>query len=295
MREREFAGLQLQEGAAPAWGLSYADLEPWYELAESLYRVHGRAGCDPTEPRRKADYALPPRPVEPFLDELRQGLERHGVSPYPLPLSWSDSPVDPSGDAELFGVDPARQCASVTVRGGAEVTQLHVNPSGSEVKGVQARIDGQSWLFTAHQVVLAAGAINTAAILLRSANDRHPLGLANGSDQVGRNLMKLQQTSILQLAAVSNSGRYGRSYGITDFLWGDSNVSFPLGAIANGGGVLQDALFAESPPVLSLVSIQRKMRARSVGGLAYPWVHGAWGGLHGEEQQSRARRWTQRQ
>jgi choline dehydrogenase-like flavoprotein len=254
MREREFAGLQLQEGAAPAWGLSYADLEPWYDLAESLYRVHGRAGCDPTEPRRKADYALPPRPVEPFLDELRQGLERHGVSPYPLPLSWSDSPVDPSGDAELFGVDPARQCASVTVRGGAEVTQLHVNPSGSEVKGVQARIDGQSWLFTAHQVVLAAGAINTAAILLRSANDRHPLGLANGSDQVGRNLMKLQQTSILQLAAVSNSGRYGRSYGITDFLWGDSNVSFPLGAIANGGGVLQDALFAESPPVLSLVS-----------------------------------------
>jgi hypothetical protein len=78
--------------------------------------------------------------------------------------------------------------------------------------------------------------------------------LVNGSDQVGRNLMKLQLTSILQLATEANSGRYGRSDGINDYLWGDQNVSFPLGSIQNGGGVLQDALFAESPPVLSLVT-----------------------------------------
>ena len=66
--------------------------------------------------------------------------------------------------------------------------------------------------------------------------------------------MKPQLTSIIQLAAAPNSGRYGRSLGVTDYLWGDSNVSFPLGSIATGGGVLQDALFAESPPVLSLVT-----------------------------------------
>ena len=78
--------------------------------------------------------------------------------------------------------------------------------------------------------------------------------LVNGSDQVGRNLMKLQLTSILQLATEANSGRFGRSDGINDYLWGDQNVSFPLGSIQNGGGVLQDALFAESPPVLSLVT-----------------------------------------
>ena len=154
----------------------------------------------------------------------------------------------------MFGVDPARRCSTLTVRGGATVTQLHVNAAGTEVRGVEAQIDGQHWLFSAHQVVLAAGALNTPAILLRSGCERHPHGLANGSDQVGRNLMKLQQTSILQLAAAPNSGRYGRSFGINDFLWGDQNVSFPLGAIQNGGGVLQDALFAESPPVLSLVT-----------------------------------------
>jgi len=254
MREREFEGLNLQEGPSPAWGLDYGAFEPWYEQAESLYRVHGAAGVDPSEPKRGSPYGAAPKPVEPFLEELRQGLERQGVHPYPLPLTWSESAVDPSGDAELFGVDPARKCASVTLRGGATVSQLHVNPAGNEVRGVEAMIDGQRWLFSGHQVVLAAGAINSAAILLRSATDRHPRGLANGSDQVGRNLMKLQQTSILQLAAAPNTGRYGRSFGINDFLWGDKNVSYPLGAVQNGGGVLQDALFAESPPVLSLVT-----------------------------------------
>ncbi len=254
MREPEFEGLHLQEGKAPAWGLNYADMAPWYDKAEALYRVHGEQGSDPSEPQRDQPFAHAPRPAEPFLQELRQGLERHGVRPYPLPLSWSESPTDPTGDAELFGIDCARACSSFSLRGGATVTRLHVNPAGTEVRGVQACIDGQNWLFTAHQVVLAAGAINTPALLLRSASDRHPRGLANGSDQVGRNLMKLQLTSVLQLAAAANSGRYGRAYGINDFLWGDSNVSFPLGAIQNGGGVLQDALFAESPPVLSLVT-----------------------------------------
>jgi choline dehydrogenase-like flavoprotein len=66
--------------------------------------------------------------------------------------------------------------------------------------------------------------------------------------------MKLQLTSILQLATVPNSGRYQRSFGVNDYYWGDKNVSFPLGHIQSCGGVLQDALFAESPPVLSLVS-----------------------------------------
>ena len=176
------------------------------------------------------------------------------MRPYPLPLSWSESAADPSGDAELFGVDLACASTSFVVRSGAEVRRLHVNPSGTEVRGVEALVDGQSWIFMGHQVVLAAGAINSPAILLRSATDRHPRGLANGSDQVGRNLMKLQLTSILQLSTEPNSGRYPRSFAINDYLWGDKNVSFPLGAIQNGGGVLQDALFAESPPVLSLVT-----------------------------------------
>ena len=254
LREQEWAGLALQAGQAPGWGLSQGDFEPWYDKAESLYRVHGQRGIDPTEPAAARPYDFAPRPVEPFFEELRLAFGRQGVRPYPLPLSWSESAADPSGDAELFGVDLACASTSFVVRSGAEVRRLHVNPSGTEVRGVEAVVDGQSWIFMGHQVVLAAGAINSPAILLRSATDRHPRGLANGSDQVGRNLMKLQLTSILQLATEPNSGRYPRSFAINDYLWGDKNVSFPLGAIQNGGGVLQDALFAESPPVLSLVT-----------------------------------------
>ena len=254
MREREFAAVPLQEGTVPGWELTYGDLAPYYERAEALYRVHGKAGVDPTEPPRNGDYPFQPKPIEPFMQELRSCLERQGTHPYDLPLSWSESAADPSGDAELFGVDPARQAATVTVRERTRVRRLHVNPSGHEVRGVEAEIDGNTWLFSADAVVLAAGAINSAEILLRSATEHHSRGLANGSDQVGRNLMKPQLTSVIQLAAAANSGRYGRSLGITDYYWGDQNVSFPLGSIASGGGVLQDALFAESPPVLSLVT-----------------------------------------
>ncbi|MFM8278372.1 MAG: GMC oxidoreductase, partial [Cyanobium sp.] len=162
--------------------------------------------------------------------------------------------IDPTGDAELFGVDPARAASTVVVRERARVRRLHVNPSGNAVRGVEAEIDGVTWLFSAHLVVLAAGAINSAAILLRSAGDRHPHGLANGSGQVGRNLMKPQLTAILQRASAPNSGRFAPALGLTDYYWGDRNVDFPLGSIRHGGGVLQDPLFAESPPLLSLVS-----------------------------------------
>ena len=118
---------------------------------------------------------------------------------------------------------------------------------------MEADVDGEAWLFSGDLIVLAAGAINTPAILLRSSNERHS-GARQSPEQVGRNLMNLQLTSILQKASEANSGRYARSLGINDYYWGDKNVSFPLGHIQAGGGVLQDALFAESPPVLSLVS-----------------------------------------
>ncbi len=254
MREREFGALAYQEGLMPSWEFSYVDFAPWYDRAEALYRVHGRGGDDPTEPPRSGAYPHPPLPLPPFLEPLRQALVRQACHPYDLPLTWSEDGSDPSGDAELFGVRAALRQGGTTLRSGARVTQLHVNPTGNEVRGVEAEIDGQRWLFSSDQVVLAAGAINTAVILLRSRNDQHPNGLANGSGQVGRNLMNPQLTAILQLAAEPTSGRYPRSLGINDYYWGDKNVSFPLGHIESGGGVLQDALFAESPPVLSLVT-----------------------------------------
>jgi len=254
LREADFTGVPLQEGRSPDWQLRYGDLAPWYDRAEQLYRVHGQAGLDPSEPPRSGPYPHAPRPVDPFLEQLRDGLQRQGLHPYPLPLSWSDDPDDPSGDAELFALAPALAGGSLQLRRPARVLALHGSADGRSVLGVEADLEGERWLFRAHQVVLAAGAVNTAVLLLASACDRHPHGLANGSDQVGRNLMKPQLSVLLQRASRPNSGRYPRSYGLTDFYWGDRNVNYGLGSIQSGGGVLQDPLFAESPPVLSLVA-----------------------------------------
>lgn len=254
-REQEFVGVAMQDGCSPDWQLRYGDFAPYYDRAEQIYRVHGRRGDDPTAPPQPGPYPHAPRPIEPVLEQLRSALERFGLQPYSLPLSWSESSEDPTGDAELFGLNRALNAATPAVlRTGAIVEALHVDPSGQAVKGVETRIGDERWLFQGQHVVLAAGAINTAVILLRSAGDRHPRGLANGSDQVGRNLMKPQLTAILQRASAPNSGRYAPALGLTDYYWGDQNVDYALGAIRNGGGVLQDPLFAESPPLLSLVS-----------------------------------------
>ncbi len=254
MREVEFTGLTMQEGRSPDWQLRYGDLAPWYDKAERLFRVHGRAGLDPTEPPRAAPFPFEPRPIAPFLESLGEGLKRQGLHPYPLPLSWADAPDHPRGDAEGCGLAPALATGRLHLRTGAKVRTIAVAAHGRQVEGVEAEIAGQRWLFRAHQVVLAAGAVNTPVILLRSRSEPHPHGLANGSEQVGRNLMKPQLSVILQRASQPNDGRYDRSWGITDYVGGDRNVAYALGTIHTGGGVLRDSLFAESPPVLSLVS-----------------------------------------
>lgn len=254
MREEEFDGMVMQEGKAPGWPLSYGELAPWYDRAEALFRVHGQAGVDPSEPPRSGPYPFAPRPIAPFLERLREGLERQGLHPYPLPLSWAAGVEGGTGDGERFGLAPALAAGRLWLTTGARVTSLAVAPGGRRVAGVEAEIDGQRWLFRGHQVVLAAGAVNSAVLLLRSVSDAHPRGLANGADQVGRHFMKPQLSVILQRASEPNDGLYARSFGLSDFYRGDRNVSYALGSIQTGGGVLRDPLFAESPPVLSLVS-----------------------------------------
>jgi choline dehydrogenase-like flavoprotein len=106
----------------------------------------------------------------------------------------------------------------------------------------------------AHIVVLSCGAINSAALLLRSANEKHPKGLANSSDLVGRNLMKHLMTVILQQSPQPNSGLFQRTMYINDFYWGDEDFPYPMGHIQDTGGILQDVIFSESPPLLSIAA-----------------------------------------
>ena len=254
MREKDFETVAHQDGISPEWCLKYADFEPYYTEAEDLYQVHGQGGVDPTEPSRSAAYPYPAVVHDLTIQPVVDDIVKQGCHPFPLPMSLSLQADDPTGDAEVFGVAPALQFANVTLKTAAKVTGLLTNPAGTSVKAVRTELNGQPYLFFADIVVLACGAINSAAVLLQSANEKHPHGLANGSDQVGRNLMKLQMSSIVQVTTHPNSGKFPRSVGINDYYWGDNQFSYPMGHIQNMGGVLQDAIFAESPPVLSLIT-----------------------------------------
>ncbi|HEY9888444.1 MAG TPA: GMC family oxidoreductase [Candidatus Obscuribacterales bacterium] len=254
MRDRDFAAVPHQEGIAPAWPIQYADLEPYYTEAEQLYQVHGDASHDPTEPPRSGDYPYPAVAHEPLMEPVVAAIAQQKLHPTPLPLSLTRQTDDPTGDAEVFGINRAVAYDNVTLKTNAKVVGLYTNPAGTEIKGVQAEVGSQTLLFSSDLVVLACGAVNSAALLLRSANEKHPHGLANGSDQVGRNLMKLQMTVIVQRFTTANSGKFARSVSVNDFYWGDRDYTFPMGHIENSGGLLQDVVFAESPPLLSVLA-----------------------------------------
>lgn len=268
LRERDFEAVPHQAGVSPAWPLRYADFEPFYTEAEQLYQVHGQAGDDPTEPPRSQPYPFAPVAHEDHIQQVCNGLSQQGLHPAYLPLGLGDQGRT---DAEDTGASPALAYANVTLKTGAKVLSLLTNPSGSEIKAVQVEIGPQIYLFLADLVVLAAGAVNSAALLLRSRNEKHPNGLANSSDLVGRYLMKQQMTVLVQLSASTLPGSYQRTVAVNDFYWGDENFAYPMGHVQSAGGILQDVIFAESPPVFSgLAKVLpgfglRQLATRSVG------------------------------
>lgn len=268
LRERDFEEVQHKDGVSPAWELKYKDFEPYYTEAEKLYQVHGKAGDDPTDPPRSEAYPFTEVAHESPVQGICETLAQQGLHPAFLPLGLGDQGRT---DSEDTGISPALKYENVTLKTSAQVVSLHTNPSGSEVKAVQAAIGEQSYLFLGSIVVVACGAINSAALLLRSANEKHPNGIANGSDLVGRNLMKQQLSVVIQLTASANSGLFQRTVGLNDFYWGDQDFPYPMGHIQNAGGILQDVIFSEAPPLLSVFTKVmpnfglRQLATRSLG------------------------------
>lgn len=259
MRERDFEAVTYQEGIAPEWPIKYADWEPYYTEAEQLYQVHGNQQDDPTEPFHSQDYPHAASPHPALMSPVVGLIKNEGLHPTSLPVSLTQRKDDPTGDAEVFGIDLALQHSNITLKPSAKVVALHTNPTGSEIKGVQTEVQTeageQTVLFKADIVVLACGAVNSAALMLDSANAKHPNGLANSSNLLGRNLMKHLMTVIVERDAIKNQGTFPPSISVNDFYWGDQrNYRYPMGHIENSGGLLRDLIFAESPPLLSVLA-----------------------------------------
>jgi choline dehydrogenase-like flavoprotein len=250
MREFDFEQVRHFGGLSPAWPLAYRDFEPFYSMAERLYSVHGTRGLDPHEPPAFAPFPHPPLDPEPRIKELFDDLSALGCKPFPIPLGvrldHSDHPHAPfrfsnfdgypdltetKADSHVVAIQPALTRSNVTLLTNAFVERLNTSPSGREVSEVIVLRDAQRLSFRANIVVVSCGAINSAALLLRSANDTHPRGLANSSDQVGRNYMTHQNGCLLAVTDTPNPSQFQKHFGLTDFYRNADDSDFPLGTI----------------------------------------------------------------
>jgi choline dehydrogenase-like flavoprotein len=251
MRERDFQELKHHDGISPAWPISYADMEPYYLRAENLYQVHGARGEDPTEGPSSGPYPHPPVTHEPRIQQLSDDLERAGYHPFHSPcgiLLNEEKPafskcircmdcdgfpclVHAKSDAEVLGVRPALQHPNVRLVTNAHVKQLRTNPAGTAVTEVLVEETGGPVTYRGGIVVVSCGAANSARLLLASASDKHPRGLANGSDQVGRNYMFHNSQAVLAVSKEPNPTLYQKTLAVHDFYFSGPGFDFPMGAI----------------------------------------------------------------
>ena len=267
MRERDFGEVRHHGGVSPAWPLSYEDLAPYYDEAEALYHVHGERGEDPTEPPAAGPFPYPAVSHEPRIQQLHDDLVRTGHQPFHLPvgvlLNEADRErsacircnkfdgfpcmVDGKADAHVLCVRPAIAHDNVTLVTGAKVERLETDSSGRTVTGVVAERDGVRVVYSADVVVVSCGAVNSAALLLRSASDLHPGGLANSSDVVGRHYMAHINSAVIALSKEPNPTQFQKTLGVNDYYWGADDFDFPLGHIQMLGKTDGDILAAGAP------------------------------------------------
>lgn len=259
-RAEDFAPLRHMGGLTPGWPLAYADLERYYSAAEQLFQVRGALGHDPTEPPHSAPYPHPPVPDEAPIADLRARLARLGLHPGPLPLGvdldrwlargatpWDAFPDTCGGkmDAETCALARALEHPNVTLITGAQVRRLVAK--GRRITGVEVDHGDRRETLTAPLVALCAGAVVSAALLLMSADEGHPQGLANSSGQVGRNFMNHNLSAVLGLHPLRrNDSVYQKTIQLNDWYLTGGPQGEPLGNVQMLGKIDGTILAAES-------------------------------------------------
>jgi len=269
LRREDFCTIRHHGGIAPAWPIQYDELEPYYTQAEHLYHVHGERGEDPTDPPASGPYPFPAVSHEPRIQQLADDFAAAGMRPFHTPLGVMLDEKNPhaskcircntcdgfpclvyaKSDAQVLGVDPALEYPNVGLMTNAHVERLETSPSGHEVTGVVVRQNGATATFSADIVVSSCGAINSAALLLRSANDRHPRGLANGSDMVGRHYMGHVNSILMAVSKCPNPVIFQKTLSVNDFYHGAADWNFPMGHISFVGKLDGVTLSAGAPAI----------------------------------------------
>ncbi len=243
-------------GISPAWPLGYRDFAPYYDAAEELFQVHGTRGEDPFEPPTSKPFPRPAVKHEPKIAELSEKLKGIGLKPFHLPLGIlldqkADGFATPTStcirctafdgfpcllngkaDAQVMCIDPMlARYPNATLMTNAYVSKLGTDATGRRVTSVHVTRHGEEAVYSADVVVVACGSLSSALLLLRSASDRHPNGLANGSDQVGRNYMRHEMSVVMAVMSQVNETVFQKTLAFSDFYFGSDDWDYPLGLI----------------------------------------------------------------
>ena len=277
-RESDFGPVEHLEGTSPAWPFSYADIEPYYGEAEHIYNVHGATGEDPSEPWRSHPYPFPAVPHEPYVADLRDRLVEQSVHPSSnsMGVDLSDEgacircatcdgfpcKLGAKSDAEVNALDPALATGRVRLQTGTRVLRIETDGTGRHVDHlVVDGPDGQSRV-RGRNFVLAAGSINSAVLLLSSADDKNPSGLANGSDQVGRNFMMHNNAHLVCIDIDRrNDVVFQKTMSVNDW-YHDGGSGYPLGSMQLIGKVQGSMMKSEAP--WAPIALLDRAAARSV-------------------------------
>ncbi len=283
MRREDFGEIRHNGGVSPAWPIRYEDLALYYSQAEKLYEVRGERGVDPTEPPADGPYPFAPVSHEPRIQELADDFAKLGLKPFHVPLgvrldererfksacircnSCDGFPclVHAKSDSDVLCVRPAIEHPNVEILTGAMVQRLETSSGGRAITGVVVECEGRTETYRAAIVVVSCGAINSAALLLRSANDDHPRGLANRSDMVGRNYMCHNNSALLAISKRPNPTVFQKTLALNDFYFNADDFDFPLGHISMLGKTDAEALSLGAPP-LTPKAILGKMATHSL-------------------------------
>jgi choline dehydrogenase-like flavoprotein len=249
LRREDFQALEHADGTSPAWPIDYDTLAPYYDRAEVMYHVHGALGHDPTEPPR-APYPHAAVPHSRAMQEIVGELQRMGLHPSSLPLGLIN-PGEEGGcqlcntcnsfpcrihaksDAEVCGITPALACPGVELWTNTSALRLIANGARDRVEAVEVERDGTRMTLHAGLIVVSCGAVNSAALLLRSGDAN---GLANSSGLVGRRYMAHLATMMQGFHPLKkNDTVFQKTVAINDFYLRGPQQPYPLGQIQSQG------------------------------------------------------------
>jgi choline dehydrogenase-like flavoprotein len=266
LRAKDFGAVEHEGGTSPAWPISYEELEPYYARAEEIYAVHGAPGEDPTEPPRTGPFPYPAVPHEPYIDDLSERLRQQGLHPFHYPMGIDlradgrcircktcdgfPCQVLAKSESDVNCVRPALESTTITLWTKTLAHRLITDATGKRVTGVELERGGERFTVNADRFVVACGAVNSALLLMRSANDQHPNGLANSSGLLGRNYMVHNNTALMAVDPFRrNPTVFQKTMAVNDFYFSGPHFAYPMGNIQLLGKLQAGMLTAAQPLV----------------------------------------------